>query len=75
MRVTILQRGKPAEFDLLTGSSDGPWYVGSKPNGIWWYIVNSQTHTSKKIGTVKSRGVNYYDLAVQEAQRRNHDNI
>lgn len=47
------------------------WYVTSK--GGYWAIVNAETGRSKKIGKSSGRGINYFDRAMEEAQRRNKD--
>ena len=44
------------------------WKVEQK--GLNWYVVHPKKQP-KKIGPVKLRGVNYYDVAVKEAERRN----
>lgn len=47
------------------------WYVTLK--GDWYMIVNAGTGRSKKIGKISGRGINYFDKAMEEAQRRNKD--
>jgi hypothetical protein len=52
---------------------DGVWQVPlwGAPNDHFWYIHNTRTGKYVKIGRVKSRGSNNYDLAVSEAKRLN----
>ena len=47
------------------------WYVTSK--GDYWVIANMETGRTKKIGKSSLSGVNYFDRAMAEAQRRNKD--
>ncbi len=46
----------------------GPWKV--MQFGLNWYVYRNEKR-KKKIGPVKMRGRNYYDVAVKEAERRN----
>jgi len=57
------------------GTPYGPWRVILWANGITlnnWYIVNTETGGTVKIGRVgRGRGVNCYDRAHEECDRRN----
>jgi len=46
------------------------WQVAHTLDNFWW-IENTQTGKRKKIGRVSSKGVNYYDRALEEAAHRN----
>lgn len=47
----------------------GPWGVDSI--GSHWYVVHRASLRVKKIGVVGSRRTNYFDRAIEEADRRN----
>lgn len=47
----------------------GPWGVGSI--GTTWYVINKYTGIAKRIGLVRNRGTNYFDISIIEAERRN----
>jgi len=54
--------------------SEGVFQVEAK--GGFWYVVNTETGRSKKIGRVggprsNGKGINYRDRAQEEANRRN----
>lgn len=58
------------KFSVLRyASAPGPWYAASK--GDFWYIINARTGRSKKIGRIGAVRVNYCDVAVREAIKRN----
>ena len=49
----------------------GPWRVDTtQPHGLNWRIINTETRRTVKIGPVGSKRTNFYDRAVQEANRR-----
>ena len=49
----------------------GPWQVCHSLKGHW-HIINTETKVTKKIGrSGNMRGVNYYDKACEECERRN----
>jgi len=48
---------------------DGPFGVGS--TAAAWYVVNRHTGHAKHIGRVRSKIINYFDRALEEAYRRN----
>ena len=51
-------------------ATPGPWWVGS--DQTCWYVVNRDTSRSARIGRIsKGRGINYFDRAMTEADRRN----
>lgn len=50
-------------------ATPGPWAVISTHEG--WGIVNTVTRKTKKIGPSTGRGINYFDRAETEANRRN----
>ena len=50
-------------------SEDGPYGVGSTDRS--WYVVNKHTGEAKRIGPIQLTGVNYFDKAMEEADRRN----
>lgn len=62
-------KGKWGDAGYYTKSLDGPWQVGAK--GLMWYIHNTETGDSKRIGPVQGKGKNYRDAATQEAEKRN----
>lgn len=47
----------------------GPWHVSSK--GKFWYIINILTYTTKRIGSFRCSGINYFDRAQDIADERN----
>lgn len=54
---------------MIEANTKGPWVVdNTKP---YWAITNIQTGKTVKIGPVQSRGVNYFDKAISEANKRN----
>ena len=53
----------------MYGTEPGPWYPASR--GEFWHVFNIDTHQHKKMGPFRWRGVNHYDRAVAEANRRN----
>lgn len=69
------------EHFYITGY-DGPWQVCNGytsfnkkyPRG-YWYILNTKTGTTKIVGPVKTKGVNYFDLASEEAKTRNEKEL
>ncbi len=65
----------PDVYDIQKGSATVEeatprWTV--EPRGDQWYIVHP-IKKAKKIGPVRMRGTNYYDKAMEEAERRNND--
>jgi len=48
----------------------GPWWAVSFKDMNWW-IWNEITGRRRKIGPVRLKGTNYFDRAVEEADRRN----
>lgn len=59
-------------LNILTGGTQpGPWHAASDISEGAWYIVNVQTHKSKRMGLIKGYGTNYYDAAKTEALKRN----
>ena len=57
---------------------DGDWQVCSGGPGTGydsrtWYILNTKTGRTRKIGPVRMRGKNYCDEARAEAERRNKE--
>jgi len=61
---------RPITF-FLTGDRKGPWQVADTINERSWYIVNLDTRRYKRIGPAKWHGVNYFDEACVEADKRN----
>ena len=57
--------------EAMTLGQGRPWRVTCY--GTTWYIINVETKKGKKIGPVSrtGRGVNYFDRAKQEAEKRN----
>lgn len=49
---------------------DGPWQI-PHTDDMFWYIYNTITRKYKRIGPVRTSGINYHDRAVAEAKRRN----
>lgn len=47
----------------------GPWQVASKADD--WYIINIKEDRARKVGPVRSKGINYYDRAVEKAEDLN----
>ena len=47
------------------------WIVTQNILSNFWYILNTETKKSKKIGKVHGRGINYYDRARKECLDRN----
>jgi len=66
MRTTIPPR-------WLSCQNSDPWHAcpSPHPGDLHWYIYNVQTGVYVKIGRVQLTGVNYFDRAVEEAERRN----
>ena len=63
-------------IEVLTG----PWHVASSdkpqgdvPSANHWYIVNMLTGKSKKIGRVRTTGMNFCDRATVIARERNKE--
>jgi hypothetical protein len=54
---------------ITDGTLTGPWHVTAR--GKFWYIINMLTLTTKRIGKMKGRGVNYCDRAKDIARERN----
>jgi len=63
----------PDEYTVTSQPDNGPWKAGELHRDDFnWYIINTQTGAFKKIGPVsRGHGVNYFDRAVAEAERRN----
>ena len=55
----------------LSERGTGPWRVDLWGAGKFWYIEHDVTGNRKRIGPVRTHGVNYYDLAQRECSRRN----
>lgn len=77
----ISSSSRQGEFDRpwnVTGRTwlpttvPGPWAVENSLNASDWKIINTVTGKDKLIGPVSSKGVNYFDRAVEEAEKRNH---
>ncbi len=47
------------------------WIVISPISSNFWYILNTATNKSKKIGKVQGKGINYWDRAREECLCRN----
>jgi hypothetical protein len=47
------------------------WIVNLNTSSNFWYILNTATKKSKKIGKVQGKGTNYYDRASEECLARN----
>ena len=60
MRV-VVQMHKP--------NNNGPWFVWD--NGLCWFVVNSNTGRTKRIGRVGAKRTNNYDKAMKIAFERN----
>lgn len=54
----------------ITVTVPGPWAVDSSLCDCWG-IINTETGKTKKIGPIASKGTNYFDRAVEEANNRN----
>ncbi len=48
-----------------------PWKVNTSEAGHFWEIINLETGRKVKIGPVGGKRTNFYDKAVNEAERRN----
>ena len=57
---------RPPAFEV---NVPGPWGVDSI--GPHWYVIHRESLEAKKIGVVGGRRTNYFDRAVDEADRRN----
>ena len=57
---------------ITIGTLDGPWHVASMSSK--WRIINILTGSTKVIGggSVKGKGVNYFDRSKDEATKRNN---
>jgi hypothetical protein len=54
---------------MIEANTNGPWVIdNTKP---YWAITNTQTGQTVKIGPVQSKGINYFDRAMTEANKRN----
>lgn len=53
----------------FTATIAGPWGVDCIGNH--WYVVHSETLRAKKIGRCGARKTNYFDVAIDEASKRN----
>jgi hypothetical protein len=49
----------------------GPWRVDTMTPHGHWRIINAETGRTVKIGPAGGKRVNFYDKAVEEAERRN----
>ncbi len=49
----------------------GPFGVDSTSKS--WYVVNSRTLRGTRIGRIGGKGINYFDRAIAEADRRNRN--
>lgn len=47
------------------------WTVLSNTSSNYWYILNTATKKSKKIGKIGGKRINYYDRATEECLARN----
>jgi hypothetical protein len=67
-------RKGPALWPLHFPAShpNGPWGVNSI--GRSWYVCRVETLQSKCIGPVGAPRTNYFDAALNEAERRNRKN-
>lgn len=75
----IVQLRKTGRTVTLSSEHDGPgpWrtVITGAPHPGYWYIFNCITQNFKRIGPVGSQRVNYYELAHQEARKRNAEHI
>lgn len=55
----------------ITASVPGPWAIDNSLPNVVWGIIHTGTGRTKKIGKVSGRGVNYFDRAAEEANKRN----
>jgi hypothetical protein len=56
----------------IKANVQGPWAVDNSMEDCWG-IINTETGKTKMIGRVKLRGVNFFDRAMDEANRRNQE--
>lgn len=55
----------------LDASIPGPWAVDNSLNVKEWSVINTETGKDKRIGPVTGKGINYFDRAMEEANKRN----
>lgn len=56
---------------MSKAQTKGPWVVDHVYPAAKWSILNLATRQRKVIGPAGNRRINYYDVAVREAERRN----
>lgn len=62
-------------YKVYRQNSTGPWFVASRPTGLFWYIVNADTKKVKRIGPSSMSGANSYDKATKEVELRNNEEV
>jgi hypothetical protein len=77
---SYLMRAPNGMWMITVGTLTGPWHVASRTRRVQpmvykdhWCIVNIITWSSKVIGPVRMRGVNYHDRAIEVARERNEE--
>ena len=57
---------------VFSGNVPGPWGVDTIGNV--WCVIHRETLAAKRIGQVGASRANYFDSAIEEADRRNRRN-
>lgn len=62
-------------YKVYEQNSTGPWFVATRPTGLFWYTVNVDTKKVKRIGPSSMKGSNSYDKATKEVELRNNKEV